>query len=885
MKLDNPRQLATEMVRSARTLIGFAVALKSLLVATAFIPPAIVGVIVDEVLVARNGERLYLLLGVFVGVFAVETMLKMAETWVTNRAVHSVVARQRMRVFRSVQRLTWTDVARRAPGELLRRIEEDTEEIGSFLVQRIERIFHWGLVVVGTVLCVVVSWRLSVAGVVLTVAIWLLGRWFKVKAEVRGRAFREGVGKWSAWLHESLLGWREVRMLNLKGVQDAKMVTWLKTIDRLRGANFTFKFLQTELGRVQETFVSQATFYFLGAVLIFVGSLTLGALIAFMRYFARVLDSVDHVNRLNVLLGNTLASLAKSFEVDGWAQIGPRLRRQNEPQGWDIECREVFYAYDDGQSVLRGVNCAISGGGRVAIVGASGCGKSTLARIIAGQLSPISGDVRIGGRLVPESNSEGLGSVIVVGQDSVLYNMSIRENLLLARPRSREAELVRACSDAQILSLIDRLPDGLDTVIGERGRQLSAGERQRLILARTMLIERKVLILDEATSQLDDPTARLIHQKVLDEQIKRTVIIIAHRISTAMGVSRTFVLEDGRVSGEGTHEQLMNTSEAYRRLLGRDERADSGEGFAPIRGMVAPRSGKYQDQSYAENVAKEENITETNRRRWDVLSEARVMFSRPWLDLSIDDATAILIAAHIDVNEVDMRELDVLCLAAGGGQQSAVFGVLGSRAVVLDFSKRQLERDQEAAHHYGYEIRTELGDMRDLSQFSANTFDIVWHAWSINFVPDPLRSFREVVRTLRRGGWYVLEFANPAAVNVDRDSWDGRGYLVRMPFRDGAERESVRKWTWSDGKRIVRRAAPREWMHSLGYIIGQLSALGMSIVSCEEYPTGDLNARPGSMDHSFAYSPPSLRITAILSTDTEIRATSTIHRLPGDSRR
>lgn len=557
-------------MRGARPFVVLLVVLKGLLVATTFLPPAIVGVFVDEVIVAGTGDRLYLLLAALVAVYVVETLLKVIEVWAANRAVHRTVFRQRMRVFRSVQRLAWVELMRRAPGELLKRVEEDTEELGALLLQRIERIFNWCLVAVGAVVCVSVSWRLSVAGTVLTVTVWLLGWWFKRKATVRGEAFRVALGKWSAWLHESLLGWREVRLLAAEDAQNARMAAWLRRVDRLRGAQFTFKFLQMTMGRIQESYVSQAALYLLGGLLIFLGTMTLGGLIAFIRYFAHVLRAIDKINSLNVLLGGMLAPLDRSFEVSRWMRIPPPRARLDHRGPTDVDLREVSLSYEGGDPVLRGITCAIPGGSRIAVVGSSGCGKSTLARIVAGQLAPTSGDLRIGG-LLTDTGGAALGTALLVAQDSVIYNMSIRDNLRMVRPSSTESELRRVCADAQILPLVEELPEGFDTVIGERGRQLSSGQRQRLILARSMLIERPILILDEATSQLDDPTARLINQKLLDPRFDGTVIIIAHRVSTIMDMPRIVVLDDGRISADGTHRTLMRSSERYRQLFAPDE--------------------------------------------------------------------------------------------------------------------------------------------------------------------------------------------------------------------------------------------------------------------------------------------------------------------------
>ena len=571
MKIDasaSMRSQAKVALRPARRLAALLVALKGLLVVTTLIPPALIGLIVDEVLVGRNADRLWLLLGGFITVYVVETVLKAVEIWVQNRAVHRVVFRQRMRVFRSMQRLPWSELMQHSPGELLKRVEDDTEELGALLLQRIERIFNWCLIIVGGVVCVAMSWQLALAATALTTVIWLVGRWIKRQAGVRSRAHREALGRWSAWLHESLLGWREVRMLAIEEAQRAKMAGWLRRVDRLRGASHTFTYLQHAIGRLQEHYVSQATLYFLGGVLIFAGALTLGGLIAFMRYFVRVLDAADRINALNVELGNLEPRLQRSFEVAGWPQIPPPSARLVPARATDIELHDVTLAYEGAKPVLHGVDCAIPANTRIAIVGSSGSGKSSIARIVAGQQLPTSGELRIGGRrLRPSDGLRALGTAILIGQDSVVYNMSIRDNLLLARPRSSDGELLAVCADAQLLDLVKRLPGGLDAVVGERGRRLSAGERQRLILARTMLLDRPILVLDEATSQLDDPTARSINQKLLGERYLGTVIVIAHRVSTIVDLPRILVLDGGRITADGSHAELLRTSDKYRTLF------------------------------------------------------------------------------------------------------------------------------------------------------------------------------------------------------------------------------------------------------------------------------------------------------------------------------
>jgi len=258
-----------------------------------------------------------------------------------------------------------------------------------------------------------------------------------------------------------------------------------------------------------------------------------------------------------------------------------------------------------------------------------------------------------------------------------------------------------------------------------------------------------------------------------------------------------------------------------------------------------------------------DELARCNQERWGALADARILYSRPWLDLTVE-------SARERVDEQGQLEtiagLDVLCLAGGGGQQSAAFGLLGANVTVLDLTQTQLDRDAEAADHYGLSIRMVQGDMRDLSVFEPDSFDLVWHAHSINFVPDSGEVLDQVVHVLRPGGRYKVHWANPYYHGTAPEYWDGSGYPLRLPYVDGAEvTYDNPEWGFEDdaGKKHSI-PGPREFRHGLSRMINGLIGRGFTILGLWEDPLGDISAEPGSWDHFCAMAPQWLTVWARL---------------------
>jgi SAM-dependent methyltransferase len=252
-----------------------------------------------------------------------------------------------------------------------------------------------------------------------------------------------------------------------------------------------------------------------------------------------------------------------------------------------------------------------------------------------------------------------------------------------------------------------------------------------------------------------------------------------------------------------------------------------------------------------------DEVARYNRERWDALVAADALFTRPDVNLTPETARARL---DSEGRLPDVTGWQVLCLAGGGGQQSVAFGLLGADVTVLDLSEGQLERDRVAAAQLGLTTRTETGDMRDLSRFARGSFDLVWHPYSLNFVPNARLVFGEVARVLRRGGIYHFNCANPFCAGLTERDWDGQGYALHRPYQEGAE------LSYPDQPWVYRRdpssnapiRPPREYRHGLGTLVNGLVESGFVVEHLSElvdvHP--DPTAEPGTWDHFVSVAPP-----------------------------
>jgi ATP-binding cassette, subfamily B, bacterial len=302
-------------------------------------------------------------------------------------------------------------------------------------------------------------------------------------------------------------------------------------------------------------------------------SVSIGTVVAFTTVQARLFWPIQSLLNVGVELQTSSALFERIFEyLDLPVDIEPGTRQAPGGPG-RVRLEDVWFRYGDDGWTLGGIDLTVEPGTKTALVGETGSGKTTLGYLVARLYDPQLGSVSIDGVDVRDLSTEALaGAVGVVSQETYLFHASVHENLRFARPDATRGEIEAAARAAQVHDVITALPDGYDTVVGERGFRFSGGERQRIAIARTILRNPPVLVLDEATSALDVQTERAVEEALRDLSEGRTTIVIAHRLSTVRDADQIVVLEHGAVAERGTHEELLELGGRYAALVARDER-------------------------------------------------------------------------------------------------------------------------------------------------------------------------------------------------------------------------------------------------------------------------------------------------------------------------
>lgn len=307
---------------------------------------------------------------------------------------------------------------------------------------------------------------------------------------------------------------------------------------------------------------------FLGAIQIEQDTMTVGAFTSFMVAMALMLKPVKTVGGI---LSKVSVILAPAERVFGLMDREPELIKPVNPKTIDgfesLKFNHVSLAYNENEKVLQDISLTITPGETVALVGPSGGGKSSLVNLIPRFIDPVEGEILMNGTNLKEIGTKSIfDQIAVVAQENILFNLSIRENIRMGRLNATEKEIEDAAKAANLWSWLTSIPDGLDTIVGERGELLSGGQRQRVAIARAFLKNAPLLILDEATSALDNESEKLVQDALYELMKSKTVIIIAHRLSTIQHADRILVLEKGRIVQDGNHQKLVNEEGIYKKF-------------------------------------------------------------------------------------------------------------------------------------------------------------------------------------------------------------------------------------------------------------------------------------------------------------------------------
>jgi ABC-type multidrug transport system fused ATPase/permease subunit len=540
-------------------------------------PPYLLGKAIDSGIQTGDVAALDLIVGAFVITSIIYAVSTYAETylvgWVGTRALQDM----RERIFSHLQSMSIGFFTRRSPGVLISRMTNDVEALNQLVTSGLVTIFSSTLTLIGVVVIMLfLDLQLALITFLTFPLLAIASVIFRIVSAGTYRATRERIAAVTAYLQETLSGVRVVRSF---GQEPRHLEVMTDLNEQNRDVNMKTVYLNASYFPAVEMLAAVGTAVILiyGGTQAIDGAIQIGVVVAFVGYLTRFFEPIQELSQLYTTYQQGMAALDKIFDlldtapdmVDAPEAIDPGTLRG------EIELDGVWFSYAEGDEptedawALRDVDLHVPPGQTLALVGATGAGKSTFAKLVARFYDPQQGTVRVDGHDLRGVQQRALRRQLgIVPQEGFLFSGSVRENVAFGRPEARTEEIDAAIAAVGATGFVAALPDGLDTEVGERGIQLSAGQRQLVAFARALLAEPRILILDEATSNVDVRTEKTIERGLERLLHGRTAIVIAHRLSTIRRAGKIVVLENGQIAEQGTHDELITTNGPYAKLYG-----------------------------------------------------------------------------------------------------------------------------------------------------------------------------------------------------------------------------------------------------------------------------------------------------------------------------
>ncbi len=532
--------------------------------------PYITQRIIDTIIGGGRMDQLLPAVGCLAGTFFLSELCNALRIIVNTRFGQNVIYDMRRDVYARMQLLPVGFFDRRSSGDLMTRVIDDTASVHRILIDGVERAATTLLSIV-VLLVILLSRSVTLTMLALIpLAVLMAGTlWYTLTAHRRYRRQRQAIGAMNAYLMDALQGIRQIKAFGRQKEEDRH---FRERAERLRRSTLSVMRVWAVYSPAMSLCGSLGMVLVLwaGGPMVVRGTMTLGELVGFIFYLTLFYQPVSRLDGLNQMLQSARAASDRVFDI---LDAGDERREPDRaaslrlPVRGEVHFENVDFGYNGNGATLKGISLSARPGEMIAIVGPTGSGKSTLVNLLPAFYEADSGRILIDSQDIAKVSLGSLRSRIsIVSQEAFLFNGTVRENILYGRLDAGEEDMLAASQAANCHDFVMAFPEGYDTRVGERGVKLSVGEKQRISIARALLKDAPILILDEATASVDTVTERLIQEALSRLMANRTSFVIAHRLSTIRDADQILVMQRGEIAERGTHDELIGLGGIYTRL-------------------------------------------------------------------------------------------------------------------------------------------------------------------------------------------------------------------------------------------------------------------------------------------------------------------------------
>ena len=525
--------------------------------------------LIGKVIIEKNLFLLKLMALGLVGLVFIKGFFSYGQTYFISFVGYKVITDMRTQMYEHLQQLSLSFFKRERGGEIISRMINDIEILQNTLVNSLIYLFLNVLILIGVIVSIFyLDWRLSLLVILIIPLLGFLIKKLGARINKFSSTVQRKIADISSILQETVSGMEVIKSFTLEKRELERFKE-----ENLRNFQLAMKRTQTMALLTPSievlSTIAIVVILWYGASEVIRGALSLDSLITFLGCLALAINPMNQITQIYSVYQRGLASAKRIFEI---LDTEPTIKefpsaKEMPPIKGEIKFEHVYFTYDKKETVLEDINLVIKAGEKVALVGESGVGKSTMVSLIPRFYDPVSGRITIDGEDIRKVKIATLRRQIsIVPQETILFNTTILENIRYGKPEANKEEIIKAAKKANAHEFIIKLKDGYNTRVGERGAKLSGGERQRIAIARAILKNPQILILDEATSNVDTRTESLIKEALARLMENRTTIIIAHRLFSIYNVDRILVLNKKRIEEMGTHQELLSKRGFYTRL-------------------------------------------------------------------------------------------------------------------------------------------------------------------------------------------------------------------------------------------------------------------------------------------------------------------------------